>query len=107
MSSGWTGAGLGTNAGVDPRSLSSREFLRELGKGAGARKELSALSLRWINLRGLPHITAAFTYNKYALSPAPLHIFTDIAAFTCRQANTEVQLLCIGLQILVPSPTIN
>jgi len=62
------GAGLGTNAGVDseqdPRLLSSREFLRELGKGAGARKELSALSLRWINLRGLPHITAAFTYNK-------------------------------------------
>ncbi|KAL0042600.1 hypothetical protein WJX79_004833 [Trebouxia sp. C0005] len=60
--------GLGTNAGVDseqdPRLLSSREFLRELGKGAGARKELSALSLRWINLRGLPHITAAFTYNK-------------------------------------------
>jgi hypothetical protein len=111
MSSGWTGAGLGTNAGVDseqdPRLLSSREFLRELGKGAGARKELSALSLRWINLRGLPHITAAFTYNKYALSPAPLHIFTDIAAFTCRQANTEVQLLCIGLQTLVPSPTMN
>ncbi|KAL0049504.1 hypothetical protein WJX82_003747 [Trebouxia sp. C0006] len=60
--------GLGTNAGVDsehdPRLLSSREFLRELGKGAGARKELSALSLRWINLRGMPHITAAFTYNK-------------------------------------------
>ncbi|DBA90183.1 TPA: hypothetical protein ACH3X1_003489 [Trebouxia sp. C0004] len=60
--------GLGMNAGVDsehdPRLLSSREFLRELGKGAGARKELSALSLRWINLRGLPHITAAFTYNK-------------------------------------------
>ncbi len=66
--SGWVGAGLGTNAGVDsehdPRLLSSREFLRELGKGAGARKELSALSLRWINLRGMPHITAAFTYNK-------------------------------------------
>ena len=73
--SGWVGAGLGTNAGVDsehdPRLLSSREFLRELGKGAGARKELSALSLRWINLRGMPHITAAFTYNKYALTPAP------------------------------------
>ena len=54
----------GADSEQDPRLLSSREFLRELGKGAGARKELSALSLRWINLRGLPLITAAFTYNK-------------------------------------------
>ncbi len=58
------GGGTGLDSEQDPRLLSSREFLRELGKGAGARKELSALSLRWINLRGLPHITAAFTYNK-------------------------------------------
>ena len=64
VAGGGTGSGAGLSGEQDPRLLSSREFLRELGKGAGARKELSALSLRWINLRGLPHITAAFTYNK-------------------------------------------
>ena len=50
----------------DPRLLSSREFLRELGKGAGAEKEISALSLRWTILSGIPQIKAAFTYNKWA-----------------------------------------
>ena len=48
----------------DPRLLSSREFLRELGKGAGAEKEISALSLRWAILSGVPEIKAAFAYHK-------------------------------------------
>ena len=58
------GAATGIDSEHDPRLLSSKEFFRELGKGSGARKELSALSLRWINLRGLPLVTAAFTYHK-------------------------------------------
>lgn len=56
--------GQPVEAAQNPLLLSSREFLRELGKGAGAKKELSALSLRWINLRGVPCITAAFSYHK-------------------------------------------
>lgn len=48
----------------DPRLLSSREFLRELGKGAGAEKEISALSLRWTSLSGIPEIKTAFLYHK-------------------------------------------
>lgn len=64
MNCHFAGGNPGLSTEQDPRLLSSREFLRELGKGAGLRKELGALSVRWVNLRGLPLITAAFTYHK-------------------------------------------
>ena len=49
---------------VTKRLLGTRDFLKEVGKQGGFRKDIAAFHLRWISGRGCPRITAAFTFHK-------------------------------------------
>lgn len=53
-------------ADVTKRLLGTRDFLKEVGRQGGFRKDITAFHLRWIIGRGCPHVTAAFTFHKQA-----------------------------------------
>ena len=51
-------------ADVTKRLLGTRDFLKEVGKQGGFRKDITAFHERWIAGQGSPKITAAFSYLK-------------------------------------------
>ena len=55
---------LGRAAGA--RELDSGEFLAEVGRAMGIKKDVEAFKQRWILGRGCPRISAAFTYSRHA-----------------------------------------
>ncbi|KAK9806814.1 hypothetical protein WJX72_003626 [[Myrmecia] bisecta] len=72
------------------RLISTREFLHNVGKQGGCRKEVGAFGERWIVGRGCPRITAAFAYNKRAnlLEVAARQEGSLAARKTTEKANT-------------------
>ena len=51
---------------VTKRLLGTRDFLKEVGKQGGFRKDITAFHERWIAGQGCVQLTAAFTFHKCA-----------------------------------------
>jgi len=57
-------AAAGREAGAAARLLGTREFLGEVGKAGGFKRDVAAFHERWVAGRGCPHLTAAFEFLR-------------------------------------------